>query len=181
MLGFHLCGFPPHPSRLTPCHLPLKGKATPSVALSATAPSGREPFGRLPCCNTEQRGDCRASLANSFLQAAAAAAQLAQKPERRLCDGLLPLEAEIQSNPEQPEPPRICSRVVQPHKGKRGSGGNMVYIYPGGFAPLSTRESGFLLRLYSIPQMGIHKNAHNRMNCCERQTQYGRCTVAGSF
>ena len=41
--------------------------------------------------------------------------------------------------------------LTQPHRSKRGSGGKALFCFsPGGFAPLSTRESGYLLHL-SLP------------------------------
>ena len=62
------------------------------------------------------------TCAAPFPPAGAAAAQLAKEPVRRFCDGLLPLKAEIQSNPEQPEPPRIAAARITPkeQEGVRG-------------------------------------------------------------
>ena len=51
-----------------------------------------------------------------FPPAGAAAAQPAKEPVRRFCEGLLPLKAEIQSNPEQPEPPRKAAAHATPQR-----------------------------------------------------------------
>ena len=58
------------------------------------------------------------------------------------------IHAEIQSNPPQ----HCAAPGQQPRdqagKDQRGSGGNAYFcIPPGGFAPLSTRESGLLLQV----------------------------------
>ena len=52
---------------------------------------------------------------------------------RRLCDGLLPLKAEIQSNPEQPE-----TSIMQPHSNASGTDGG-----PGGIAFSDSAPGGF--------------------------------------
>ena len=79
-------------------------------------------------------------------------------PMRRFCDGLLPRFRGIQSNPEQPEPPSYAA-ALQHLRGARGSGGKAPFCFPpGGFPPLSTRESGLMLRLRSAI-------ASNRCRC----------------
>ena len=45
-------------------------------------------------------------------------------------------------NPPQPEPPRICSRYADLTGARGGLGESEFPLSPGGFAPLSTRESG---------------------------------------
>ena len=72
----------------------------------------------------------------------AAAPQPIRSGVRRICGGLLPLKAEIQSNPPQPEPPDYAAapHTLRHHTG--GRGGIDRSIPPSGFPPLSTGESG---------------------------------------
>ena len=59
------------------------------------------------------------------------------------------------SNPLQPEPPRMQPRYVNLQV-KWGSGGNLgLLIPPGGFAPLSTRESGLLSSQEAAPPYSV--------------------------
>jgi len=63
-----------------------------------------------------------------------------RRAERRLCEGLLPRLAEIQSNPEQLAPPRMQPRSAYSGSG-RGSGGMRFSHPPSGFAPLSPSKA----------------------------------------
>ena len=60
----------------------------------------------------------------------------AKEPERRLCRGELPLYADIQSSPLQPEPPNMCSRFSNTI-GERGGPGGIVHFR---FPPASLRR-----------------------------------------
>ena len=58
-------------------------------------------------------------------------------------------ECDCSSDPLQPEPPPNAA-AFQHVRGARGSGGKATFCFsPGGFTPLSTRESGLMLRLRS--------------------------------
>ena len=64
-----------------------------------------------------------------------------RRAERRLCEGLLPLKAEIQSNPEQLAPPRMQPRSAYSGSG-RGSGGMRLFASPQRLCAAFAVESG---------------------------------------
>ena len=53
-------------------------------------------------------------------------------------------ESGYSGNPLQPEPPRLCSRYSDCIEARGGPGEASLFASPGGFPPISTRESGLL-------------------------------------
>ena len=80
-------------------------RRSPLSRLALTALPEGEPFG---CCG------CKTSRKGTV---------------RRLCDGFLPLKAEIRRNPEQPEPPWVAAATTT-RKGAEGVRGKTNLCFP---------------------------------------------------
>ena len=155
---------------------------TSSMFVGAPLPctaSRRHSYYTLRCCCPLMQQKDLFEWRNLFPPATCVCRSTPKVQMRRLCRGLLPLQAEIQAILCNRSRPR-CSRSTNSTGARGGPGGSALSLPPGGFAPLSTRESGLTAANESNLQKNTNKLVKSQFAGSQKQISTlsaGRCSV----